>query len=287
MKLDATGEAVSELRIRLAGFGGLLPGDTFDGDVADSVKQFEKDVMKRAETGIVDAAFALALDKFAADWPIDVEGQLACPCVTKKRLQGCSGFGKGQFKGEYSPKYAKSRDEAGHKYEYPGIHRSLLWAARALMFYATVDHKDEIRFLKFSSGYRCHKDNEAHSRTSTNHMGKAVDIQFSHGDGGKWIVADEAQTMKDSNAMRDVAIARMRAQTNWTDPDLFSLEPGGKAKKGSKEAHAPTWVHMDVRKWSAGDRDDSYFTETTSGLEGTPFVRLLAGPGSFQTAKAK
>lgn len=271
------GEAVQELRIRLAGFGGLLPGESFDDDTEDSVKQFEKDVMHRVPTGKVDPAFAAALDMFASDWPIDVEKQLACPCVTaRRRLQGCSGFGKGQFRGEYSPGHEKDRNEAYHKYEYPGIHRSLLWAARALMFYATVDHKNEIRFLKFSSGYRCHKDNEANHRTSTNHMGKAMDMQFSHWDGRKWIVPDEAQTMKDANAMREVAKARMDAQSEWGESDRFALELGGKLGNDKKHAHAPTWVHMDVRTWSARFREDSYFVRTASALDGDSFVTVFA-----------
>jgi len=193
----------------------------------------------------------------------------------------CSGFGKRQFKGEYSPKYKKSRDEAGHKYEYPGIHRSLLWAARALMFYAMVDHKDEIRFLKFSSGYRCHKDNEVHHRTSTNHMGKAVDMQFSHWDGRKWSVAGKAQTMKDSDAMRKVAEIRLGGQVEWFKPDVFSLEPGGAPDK--KHPRAPTWVHMDVRAWSASFRDDSFFVRSVKALDGDLFTAILARPGSYSS----
>ena len=43
----------------------MLPGTEFDAGLEKAVKQFEKDVMGRAETGIVDNVFAARLDRFA------------------------------------------------------------------------------------------------------------------------------------------------------------------------------------------------------------------------------
>lgn len=263
----ASGEAVGELRIRLAGFGGVLPGTEFDESLEKAVKQFEKDVMGRAETGIVDNAFALRLDRFAKDWPIHFEKQLHCPC------QKCEGFGKGQFYGEYNEKYAKSKDEGGHKYEYPGIHRSVLWASRALMLYATVDHKDKIRFSIFSSGYRCHIRNLQKGRPTTNHMGKAVDLQFAYNASGKWLENRPA----DVEAMRDVAKKRLNAVMGWATKDRFAME--------SAEQGAKTWVHLDVRAWSAKYRLDEFFCTNSKQLDGDSMVSLLAAadPASRNT----
>lgn len=271
-----SGKVVSELRIRLAGFGGVLPGTEFDDSLEKAVKQFEKDVMARAETGIVDNAFAVRLDQFAKDWSLNFEKQLKCDCSK------CTGFGSGRRKGEYSN--AKSKLELYHKYEYPGIHRSLLWASRAIMFYCTLDHKDKIRFLKFSSGYRCHDNNAIHKRSSTNHMGKAVDMAFEGFRDKKWTrdtIKDLENVKKDANSIRDVAQTRMNAQINWGSKDRFSLEPG------SGKVSAPTWVHMDVREWSAKHLADEYFAKSQTALDGDPMVSLLAGSAGSGAKKTE
>lgn len=285
LKKGAKGSAVLELRVRLAGFGGVLPGEDFDESLEKAVKQFEKDVMARTETGVVDRLFAERLDQFAKDWPIQVEKQLVCPCKGTPLADGCSGFGLGKFPGKgkdaYLSAYAKSKDEAGHKYEYPGIHRSLLWAARALMFYATIDHKDKIKFYTFSSGYRCHKDNAIQTkldkasgqrvpapRSTTNHMGKAVDMQFCYFRDKKWQRnAKDPQVPKDVDSMRMVAQNRMNAQMRWNSPDRFALEA---ASDG-----ATTWVHIDVRKWSSKHLEDRFFTKTATDLDGDSMVVVI------------
>lgn len=267
--LGRGGTLVSELRIRLAGFGGLLPGDAFDAATENAVKQFEQDVMCRSPTGRVDAEFAKRLDRFAAEYPIFFGGNLACACKI------CGGYGMKRHQGEYSEKYAKSRSEAGNQYEYPGIHRSLLWAARALMFYASKDHPDSLRFIKFSSGYRCHDNNRQSGRKTTNHMGKAVDMQFGRKVSGRWSLGTPAQKHSDADAGREVAKSRLRAQVGWNGEDRFSLEPGGDGA-----GHAPTWVHIDVRTWSKIHLADGFFAATAQDLDGTPLVELFSDPGS-------
>ena len=272
----ASGEVVSELRIRLAGFGGVLPGTEFDDSLEKAVKQFEKDAMGRAETGIVDNAFAARLDQFAKDWPINFEKQLACDCGV------CSGFGSQRKKGEY-PK-GKAKLELYHKYEYPGIHRSLLWAARAIMYYCTIDHKDAIRFQLFSSGYRCHDDNALHKRSSTNHMGKAVDMTFEGFVDKKWtrdVKKGVEAVKKNANAVREIAKKRMNAQVNWGSKDRFSLEPG------TGSVSAPTWVHMDVREWSASHLDDEYFATNQADLDGETLVSLLSSHDPASAAETQ
>lgn len=276
LQKGATGDAVSELRIRLAGFGGVLPGTEFDESLVKAVKQFEKDVMNRTETGVVDHAFAARLDQFASDWPVNFEKQLKCDCTK------CTGFGSQRKKGEYTK--GKAKLEMYNQYEYPGIHRSLLWASRAIMFYCTLDHKDEIRFQKFSCGYRCHDNNKAHGRSSTNHMGKAVDIVFEGFKDKKWtrdITKDLEGVKKNANSVREIAKKRMNAQVNWGSKDRFSLEPG------TGSVSAPTWVHMDVREWSASHLDDEYFVTTQDDLDGDTLVSLLASTDMDASAEAK
>jgi hypothetical protein len=270
--LNHAGSVASELRIRLAGFGGLLPGDVVDATTVKAIEQFETDVMGRTPTGKVDVEFARRLDKFALEYPIPFASQLACTCKV------CGGFGMGRHKGEYSEKYAKSKNEAGNQYEYPGIHRSLLWAARALMFYATKDKPDSLRFIQFSSGYRCHDNNRQSGRKTTNHMGKAVDIQFGRQVKGKWQLAEPAPRHDDADTGREIAKERMRAQVGWGETDRFSLEPGGDGT-----GHAPTWVHLDVRTWSKIHLADDFFTSITRGLDGRPMEELLLDPSETPT----
>jgi hypothetical protein len=293
MRLGASGDAVMELRIRLAGFGGLHPGEVYDKETEAAVKIFEKDVMARSPTGEVDFAFAQRLDQFASDWPILVESQLACPCATKRRkFIGCDGFGLGKFRDgsdTYWP-WAGTRSEEWHKYEYPGMHRSLLWGARALMFYSTFDLKDQIRFHQFSSGYRCHEDNFWNSkvksdgtkklRTSTNHMGKAVDMHFTTFSGDAWKrseLSGEAN-FTSCNKVRDMAVHRLKASIHWETPHQFGLEPGG---PNIDKGQAYDWVHMDVREWAAIHLDDKFFTKTTAGLNGDSMSSLMLKPGAF------
>lgn len=262
---DATGEIVSELRIRLAGFGGVLPGSLFDDSLVKAVKQYERDVMGRTETGVVDGAFALSLDDFAKKWPIDLRKVLRCPCGK------CGGHGKSQKFGVYIvDKRYPANSESLCQYEYPGIHRSVLWGARALMHYATVDHKDKIRFYGYSSGYRCHIDNKNHNRPTTNHMGKAVDLHFCRNYKGKWLRQGK-DIASDVELMRTVAQKRMNATLGWEENSKrFGLET---AAQGAK-----TWVHLDVREWGGKGSvylADEYFVKYPEDLDGTSMFELL------------
>ena len=228
---------VEELQIRLAGFsGGAWDGGFGDG-TAKQVSQFQTDYMKSAPTGIADASVFSALDKFAKQFPFDFN-KLKCECGK------CGGFGKGINKGVYID--GKPKVEAYHLYEYPGIHRALLWSIRALFFY-----NPQFKFL-ISCGYRCSIRNEQKGRTTTNHMGKAVDIDTILGAGD-----DKKDDMERSDLIRSIGVAKSNAQIGWAVPGKKAFE--------NKEI-SPTWVHFDVREMGAKYLEDRFFCKDLAKL---------------------
>ena len=120
------GPDVEELQLRLAGFRGTVPDGDFGPGTERQVMTFQQDFMKIAPTGVVDRATLRAIDDFARRFPIDFKA-LRCRCGE------CGGFGKGRSKNAYLA--GKAKAEAFHLYEYPGVHRMLLWAVRAAFFY--------------------------------------------------------------------------------------------------------------------------------------------------------
>lgn len=65
------------------------------------------------------------IEDFAAQHPFDFE-QLHCRCGQ------CAGCGSCRSKAVYRD---STYQEQFHQYEYPGMHRMLLWAVRALFHY--------------------------------------------------------------------------------------------------------------------------------------------------------
>ena len=233
IRRDCKGADVVELQIRLAGFRGTLPDGDFGPGTERQVMSFQRDYMKRDEpTGVVDRATMVAIDEFAEDFPIDFR-KLRCPCGE------CDGFGQGQFKGLFAA--GQPKIEAFHRYEYPGIHRMLLWAVRAAFFYMP-----EHRFV-LTSGYRCSVDNKNHGRTSTNHHGKAIDFDIAPKPG-----ENKRTDMLKCDAARGRIVATADAQVGWAAIDRKALEPSD---------IAPTWIHYDVRCYEAKYlRDDAFCT---------------------------
>lgn len=238
---DAVGDDVVELQMRLAGFRGTIPDGDFGPGTERQVRAFQRDVMKiAAPTGEADSETFDAIAGFGRKNPIDFEA-LGCRCGV------CDGFGQGKSKDQY--RADKPKVEAFHLYEFPGIHRMLLWALRAVFFYLPDDK------IVITSGYRCHENNKQNGRKSTNHHGKAVDIDIVGGS------VDKRQDMIRCNRVRGLIVEVSNAQIGWGARNRKSLEPAN---------IAPTWVHYDVRSYDRKYLADKYFCRNAAQLDGTP-----------------
>jgi hypothetical protein len=260
LKKNDSGIAVQEASVRLAGFGGSLPTSIFNDQLEKCVKQFQKDFMEVPQpSGQIDELTARAIDDFGDKYSLDISA-LKCPCGS------CSGFGNGKYP-DSETNYSGS--EAFHKYEFPGIHRSLLWAVRSLSFYLSKNKPLKLKIDSFSSGYRCHINNTQHSRTSTNHMGKAIDIKIAFHEGNTW----KSGELEVCNIVRNLCQDKMSAKVEWDHLDGFSLEPGS-----GGSANAPTWVHLDVRTFNrANYLQDLFFAKDVSQMNKQKMEKLLGG----------
>jgi len=245
-------DIILEINIRLAGFGGLLPTDEFTELTKKGVIQFQKDYMKRPEDdknlGIVDSGTLTGISKFSNLFRENLAHYM-CPCINTDSANTCNGFGTGRFKDRYR---LNNYDEKSHMYEYPGMHQSLLWAVSALRFYTenylhTVGREGDSR-KGISSGYRCWYDNERHlnhekkPRSTTNHMGKAVDIQFK----GIYAPKNATDTIGAvallKNVFNEIVKTFLNAQKEWKYNDLFSIEPLGVDWVNVKTNNSNLWI---------------------------------------------
>ena len=246
IKLGDKNELVREINIRLAGFGGNVPTDEFTERTEKMVKQFQKDYMKVPETGKVCGNTLRAIDEFGSKYKIPFD-RIKCKCGS------CSGFGNGSFSEQSQD---SSISEKYRKYEYPGIHRTIYWATKALMHYfATLESGLGYKVGDISSGYRCHVDNAQNKRGTTNHMGKALDLHIYRTSdnkraGGRDRGADEG---------RDLFVKYSNAKINWTTSNEISLEPRN---------IAPTWVHVDVREFEIKYLEDGFFANDGEKADG-------------------
>ena len=235
------GGDVIELQMRLAGFRGTMPDGDYGPGTELQVMTFQRDVMGMTKpTGAADLGTIAAIAEFGGKWPVDF-AQLRCPCGQ------CGGFGKGLRRGVY---YNKVKVEAYHRYEYPGIHRMLLWAYRAACFYAAPKSWS----LRINSGYRCEQDNVIQGRTSTNHHGKAIDIDIAN-------APSKRIDMERSDTLRGMLVEKSNAQIGWGAANRKSLEPA---------SIAPTWVHYDVRSYAPIYLHDRYFVRDAAALNTAP-----------------
>ena len=251
MKIGMKGEDVEELQIRLSGFSGGLPDGGFGPRTEKMVKQFQKNFMKMEPTGIADENVRKAIERLIDYYPINMES-LKCTCGTDPKYKNwpnptCNGFGMGQDKGVYAENSFKV--EMNHQYEYPGIHRSILWASRALRFY-----RSDLSFI-YTSGYRCKQRNIQKKRNSTNHMGKAIDLDIVGNLNGK-------TDLQICNEIRALGVEKCNSQIKWNKPNLKAFEP---------ETIAPTWIHWDVREFPANCLADRFFCKTEKELNGERF----------------
>ena len=252
--------------------GGQVAFDVFDVWISPEKKV--ESLSGKVESGRANAkwvvkkpeATAKAINNLSSKYSIDFS-QLKCTCKAH-----CGGFGKQRHKGE------SVGAEIYNKYEYPGIHRSLLWAVRGLMFYLESEKSPELKIMGYSAGYRCHDNNAEHldknnkPRTSTNHMGKAVDILIESKAHGNWIRhKDVASNEVLCDKVRGICHDKFKAQIRWQNSDHFSMEPSEEIKKG--EATAPDWVHLDVRQFNHDNYlQDKFFCKDTPTLNGKPLA---------------
>lgn len=236
------GADVVELQMRLAGFRGTLPDGDFGPGTELQVVTFQRDWMGlKCPHGRVDGATFQAIDDIAAAYPIDFEA-LRCPCGI------CGGFGRGKNRGHY--RSALPKIEAYHRYEYPGIHRMLLWAFRAASFYC----QQRGLAIAVTSGYRCAERNIQKGRQSTNHHGKAIDVDILN-------MTDKREDMATCDQIRGCLVEGANAQVGWWAKNRKSLEP---------RSIAPTWVHYDVRSYERKYLADAYFVRDPDALDRAP-----------------
>jgi hypothetical protein len=268
-------EIVEEINIRLSGFGGGVPKVEFDDETEMKVKNFERLYMKRENpTGVVDTEVIKAIEEFGKKYALNSIQflKLKCTCI-----ENCGGFGKKRHKGDYFEK----KDKNGHsvvlheglyRYEYPGIHRALLWAVCGIGCQLVNDDEHKIRFMVFSSGYRCNDDSTAKKNYTTNHMGKAVDIHYGLLINGNTIrPTDNNERQKLCEQVRTICQKKnvLNAQLGWNDDDRFSME--------SAADGATTWVHIDVRKFNKDYLHDIFFCNTLSTFLGKPLTTFSKG----------
>lgn len=272
-------ELVREINIRLAGFGGNVPTDEFTDRTERMIKQFQRDYMKVPETGKICGNVLKAIDEFTTRYTFKFD-EIKCRCGTKGKTtkdillnkdvtNNCSGFGDNSNKGVY---VKGGNSERHHAYEYPGLHRSLLFALKAVIFY--IDKVNpKYKFDSISSGFRCRFHSIFIGSQTTNHMGKALDVLFDYEKGGR------AQQRKDLDTIRKDYFEKYLGATYWTEnarkEKCFGLE--------THEQGAKTWVHFDVREFESQHLEDKFFCKTETQLKGKSIVQLAMESGYQNT----
>ena len=254
-------ELIREINIRLAGFGGNVPTDEFTERTEKMIKQFQKDYMKVPETGKVCGNTLRAIDKYQLAFPMNFK-QIKCKCGT------CEGFGKGRAANSY-----QVGDDEGHrKFEYPGLHRSILSAYRASLFYTNRDKGiTGLQTYMISSGYRCHDHPQYKKTHTTNHCGKALDILYSRTNGSRSENPDDVVKIR-----KEIFIKYLNAGVDWVGPkDIFNLE--------STKMGAGSWVHVDVREFSQKYLTKNYFVKNNVDFDGKSIIQLATELGFGKT----
>ena len=284
IKLGDKGFLIEELNVRLMGFGNTISAPTawneFTAKTENAVKQFQRDYMGVPETGKVCGGFLHALDEFRTKYPVHLE-HMKCHCGK------CDGFGNNQPNSRMAGVFTGAAHTTPIPgVEYPGMHRALLWAFRAALFYTQDKDKAlNFRFLRVSSGYRCWFDNAGYlngdankktKRNSTNHMGNALDLQFARGNSNTRCQGADVDLLREK-----IFIHRVGAQLNWDNRNRLSLEPSsfGPGKPG-----ATSWVHMDVRTLSEKNLDSRYYANHQAGVDGDPILKIAKREGRLALA---
>ncbi|OCG27289.1 hypothetical protein A9G11_13165 [Gilliamella sp. wkB108] len=266
-------EIIREINIRLAGFGGNVPTDEFTERTENMIKQFQRDYMKVEETGTVDMKVIKAIDEFTTKLEYSFKfDEIKCQCKTKgiktsdvilkkNVLNTCQGFG----------------DEVSSRnsFEHPGIHRTLLFVLKALLFYFEKNNS-EIRFLKIESGYRCRFHDVYMKYRTTNHMGDALDLHFTKNGVRTKLTTDMDFIRKNyfcdyMNSPYDPDPPKTNAHFGW---ELNKIGLEGAPMKHSNGAGATTWVHFDVREFANEFKLDRFYITDESDLMKSSLIEL-------------
>lgn len=265
LTIGMSGALIEEVNIRLTGFGGSVKTDAeidkFTNHTELAVKKFQRDYMDVHDTGRVCGDVLSALDEFALKFPIYID-QMKCRCGS------CGGFGQ-RLRSSESVNIYDGRGKPILGLEFPGIHRGLAWLFRSALFYTSVKDKTlGYNFLKISSGYRCWHDNKMNGRKTHNHMGNALDLQFSHGKS-----ATRCTGLALDSLRKSIFIDRLGANMGWNIDYSASLET---AKQG-----ATSWVHVDVRQFSDLYKQERHYAGTQFSLDGERVVELARRSGAL------
>ncbi|MFB9057210.1 glycoside hydrolase family protein [Mariniflexile ostreae] len=260
IRLGAESKLIQEINIRLAGFGGNVPTKKFTTRTLTMVKQFQKDYMEIEPTGNICGDTLKAIDEFGEKYIFPFE-EVKCKCGD------CSGFGKGRKSDE---KQNTSIAERSRKYEYPGIHRSLLWGYRSSIFYLQKESELNYQTNCINSGYRCH-DHSIYKKTgSTNHCGKALDILYNYNSGRT------KNKLHVEEIRKKIFNKHLGAKWDWNaEKNIYYLESTNKG--------ATTWVHLDVREFNIEYLKDEFFVKTETKMNGEKIVDLAKEEGFIQT----
>lgn len=257
-----SGPVVEKLNIWLTGFGGGVPSDTFDDVLEKKVKTFQKDYMGiKNPSGIFDQDTYGKIKEFAKKYKVSFEKETIggqtydtkCPCGE------CDGFGNKSNNGNYKISYNKATntfkisttgDEINHLYEYPGIHKSLIWLLMGSNYY----YGKKSKALRVKSGYRCNERQKQKDRPTCGHLGKALDIHIFDLKDNK-LIRDANNKGKYSDELRTYFINNCNASLKRTD-DKFWMEP---KRFSSGAAGATTWVHIDVTEFQEKYLEDRFF----------------------------
>lgn len=258
---SGTSELIREVNIRLAGFGGALPTDEFTELTAKCIKQFQRDYMGVPETGKICGSVLAALDRFRDEYGIaPFFDSMKCPCGK------CSGFGsarKGTFTFESYKKSTRHYIKVSRfANEYKGMHRSLIWGLKAMLFYfKKMNNPTGYKIVRISSGYRCIDNNWKNRRPTINHMGCALDIVIQNKN-NQVVSMDELE-----NKVRKEWFGKyLNTSLGWS-LNKFGLE--------RLADDATNWVHLDVREFSEQYKADKLFSMTKDGLNGNYLMNLF------------
>ena len=201
------------IQLALTGFGAGVP-DGIEGDKTKAaISLFKKEIMTDSNSDIISS-----IKEFLGENIPAPEQDYKCPCEDKD----CRGFGDGENKDVYR----KDKEfEAFHQYEYPGIHIAIFCAVAYINYYAKKKYKSTMD-MTVTSGYRCHSDNEKKRRTSTNHMGKAIDAKIPSAPQGE---ASKEFYHKFQKSL--VESSPNAFQIRWESANKVSFEPAKRTKE--------------------------------------------------------